>query len=236
MLLLAIGLAVALLGHFPSLVNAQPPPTTELRGVWLTNIDSDVLFSRRNLNRAIRRLTRLNFNTVYPTVWNWGYTLYPSAVAERAIGSSLDPHPGLQGRDMLAEAVERGHRQGLTVIPWFEFGLMAPADSDLARLHPDWVTSRRDGSQIVMEGADPRVWLNPFHPQVQQFIVDLIAEIAANYDVDGIQLDDHFGMPVELGYDAYTVQLYQRENQGRQPPLVLKILAGCAGGLTKLPA
>jgi uncharacterized lipoprotein YddW (UPF0748 family) len=221
--LLALGLAIALIGHFPTLVQAQvapttPPRTTELRGVWLTNIDSEVLFSRRNLNQALRRLQGLNFNTIYPTVWNWGYTLYPSAVAERALGHRLDPHPGLQGRDMLAEAVNRGHQRGLTVIPWFEFGLMAPADSDLARLHPDWITARRDGTQVVMEGRDPRVWLNPAHPDVQKLIVDLVTEVVTNYDVDGIQFDDHFGMPFELGYDAYTVQLYQREHQGKRPP------------------
>jgi uncharacterized lipoprotein YddW (UPF0748 family) len=219
-LFLAIGLAVALLGHFTLPVAAQvspTTPTTELRGVWLTNIDSEVLFSRRSVTRAIRRLTRLNFNTLYPTVWNWGYTLYPSPVAERVIGRSLDPTPGLAGRDMLAEIVTQGHQRGLAVIPWFEFGLMAPADSELARRHPDWITKRRDGSQIVMEGEHPRVWLNPVHPQVQQFIIDLITEIATNYDVDGIQLDDHFGMPVELGYDPYTVQVYQQE-QGRRPP------------------
>ena len=204
-----------------SLAHAQvspAPEVTELRGVWLTNIDSDVLFSRRTLRRAMGRLARLNFNTVYPTVWNLGYTLYPSAVAERATGHAIDPEPGLQGRDMLAEAVAQGHRRGLAVVPWFEFGFMAPADSDLARHHPDWLTSRSDGSRIVMEGEHPRVWLNPFHPQVQQLILDLVGEIVANYDVDGLQLDDHFGLPVELGYDPYTVEVYQREHQGRSPP------------------
>ncbi len=218
-ILLGIGLAFALIGHSPILASAQSAPTpTELRGVWLTNIDSEVLFSRRNLTQAVRRLHRLNFNTIYPTVWNWGYTLYPSQVAERVIGRSLDPHPGLQGRDMLAEAVAQGHRRGLDVIPWVEFGFMAPANSDLAQRHPDWITRRRDGSQVVMEGTHPRVWLNPMHPGVQQFILDLVTEIAANYDVDGIQFDDHFGLPFELGYDAYTVQLYQQEHQGRRPP------------------
>ncbi len=197
---------------------AQPPPTTELRGVWLTNIDSDVLFSRLKLRRGMERLARLHFNTVYPTVWNWGYTLYPSDVAQAVIGQRLDPEPGLQGRDMLAEAVEQGHRLGLAVIPWFEFGFMAPADSTFVQRHPDWITSRRDGSQVVMEGKHPRVWLNPFHPQVQQFIVATIAEIVARYDVDGIQFDDHFGLPVELGYDAFTVQLYQQEHRGMSPP------------------
>jgi len=75
------------------------------------------------------------------------------------------------------------------VIPWFEFGFMAPADSDLAKRHPDWLTSRRDGSQIWIEGKH-EVWLNPFRPEVQQFIQDLILEIVSK-DIDGIQFDDH---------------------------------------------
>lgn len=190
----------------------------ELRGVWLTNIDSDVLFERDKLTAALQRLRDLNFNTVYPTVWNWGYTLYPSRVAERVIGRSLDPTPGLQGRDILKEIVDQGHQKGMGVIPWFEFGFMAPADSELALRHPDWLTSRRDGSKLWKEGKHDRVWLNPFRPEVQQFISDLIVELVSNYDIDGIQFDDHFGLPAELGYDAFTVGLYKQEHQGKLPP------------------
>ena len=95
----------------------------ELRGVWLTNIDSQILFSRHNLDRGLTRLAELQFNTVYPTVWNWGYTLYPSAVAEATYGIAIDPHPGLRDRDMLAEAVARGRELGLRVVPWFEIRL-----------------------------------------------------------------------------------------------------------------
>jgi uncharacterized lipoprotein YddW (UPF0748 family) len=192
--------------------------TSELRGVWLTNIDSDVLFERNRLQSALQTLKNLNFNTVYPTVWNWGYTLYPSKVAEKVIGRSLDPEPGLRGRDMLKEIVNGGHQRGLTVIPWFEFGFMAPADSQLAKNRPQWLTSRRDGTKIWKEGTHDRVWLNPFHPEVQKFTQDLIVEIVRNYDIDGIQFDDHFGLPSELGYDAYTVALYKREHNGKAPP------------------
>ncbi|WP_297086398.1 glycoside hydrolase family 10 protein [Thermoleptolyngbya sp. C42_A2020_037] len=217
--LIALGLALSMLLHLPLSGMAQSAlPTTELRGVWLTNIDSDVLFSSDRLSNGLRRLSRLHFNSIYPTVWNWGYTLYPSATAERVIGRQVDPHSGLQQRDMLAEAVQQGHRLGLAVVPWFEFGFMAPADSELARRHPDWLTQRRDGSQVVMEGIWPRVWMNPFHPQVQEFILSLIAELAANYEIDGLQLDDHFGLPAELGYDPYTIRLYQQEHQGQSPP------------------
>lgn len=205
---------------------------TELRGVWLTNIDSTALFSSQGVTDAIQRLAQLNFNTIYPTVWNWGYTLYPSQVAERVTGravrlvtpldETLDPNLGTQGRDMLKEVVEQGHQKGMRVIPWFEFGLMAPADSELGKRHPDWLTNRRDGSKIKKD--DPknpihdRVLLNPFKPEVQQFIQDLLVEMVSNYDVDGIQLDDHFGLPSEFGYDDFTVQLYKKEHQGKAPP------------------
>lgn len=203
----------------PSKAQIQIPQgqTSELRGVWLTNIDSDVLFEGDRLKAALKNLDQLNFNTVYPTVWNWGYTLYPSQVAAKVIGKSLDPTPGLQGRDMLKEVVTEGHKQGLTVIPWFEFGFMAPADSLLAKNRPQWLTNRSNGTKIVKEGTHDRVWLNPFHPEVQQFIQDLIVEIVKNYDIDGIQFDDHFGLPSELGYDPYTVALYKKEHRGKAP-------------------
>ena len=191
----------------------------EVRGVWLTNVDSDVLFSTENTTNAIANLAQLNFNTLYPTVWNWGYTLYPSAVAKQEIGIELDPTEGLQGRDVLQEIIDLGHQKGMAVIPWFEFGFMAPADSELAQLHPEWLTQRADGSTIWLEGKmHERVWLNPLHPEVQKFITDLIVEIVSNYDVEGIQLDDHFGYPSELGYDDYTVALYQQEHNGKLPP------------------
>ncbi|CAA9359787.1 FenI [uncultured Microcoleus sp.] len=202
----------------PRLLAQTPPktPTTELRGVWLTNIDSEVIFSRNNIIDAVNRLDQLNFNTIYPTVWQGGYTLYPSAAAERVFGQSVDPSPGLKDRDILKEIIAQSRQKGIAVIPWFEFGFMAPAESELATLHPDWLAQRRDGSTIWKEGEHERVWLNPFHPQVQQFILDLILEIVDNYDIDGIQFDDHFGLPVEFGYEPLTVSMYQE--QIKSPP------------------
>ncbi len=192
--------------------------TSEIRGVWLTNVDSEILFSRDRLQADLQDLANLKFNTVYPTVWNWGHTLYPSQVAKQVIGKEVDPEPGLKGRDMLAEAIAEGHRNKLAVIPWFEFGFMAPAESELVARHPDWLTTRRDGSTIWVEGKHNRVWLNPFQPEVQQFMLDLVTEIVAKYDIDGIQFDDHFGLPAEFGYDPITVKLYQQEHQGQNPP------------------
>ncbi len=202
----------------PATAQRASSPRQEIRGVWITNVDSAVLFNGTVLKDAVQQLAQLNFNTLYPVVWNWGYTTYPSRVAKQAIGATVDPRPlGLEGRDALAELVQQGHQHGLAVLPWFEFGFMAPEDSALAIRHPDWLTQKQDGTTVWQEGIYPRVWLNPFKPEVQQFIQSLILELVNNYDIDGIQLDDHFGLPYEFGYDDYTVQLYQRE-QGKAPP------------------
>jgi uncharacterized lipoprotein YddW (UPF0748 family) len=220
--LLIFGFTLALINfpiNLPARSQSVQNQSAEIRGVWLTNIDSDVLFERQRLADAIDTLSQLNFNTLYPTVWNWGHTLYPSEVAERAIGLSLDPTEELQGRDLLTETIEQGRNKGMAVIPWLEFGFMAPADSELAKRHPEWLTKRRDGSTVWLEGnIHKRVWLNPFRPEVQQFITDLVVEIVSKYDIDGIQVDDHFGFPYDFGYDDYTIKLYQQEHNGKLPP------------------
>ena len=204
----------------PAIDRTCPNALREIRGVWLTNVDSDVLFAEDKTAEAIALLAEANFNTLYPTVWNWGYTLYPSQVSEAITGLALDPTEGLQERDVLAEIITAGHERNMSVIPWFEFGFMAPADSELAKRHPQWLTTREDGSTIWWEGdVHQRVWLNPLRPDVQEFMTDLIVEIVSNYDIDGIQLDDHFGYPSEFGYDDYTVKLYREEHQGQLPPL-----------------
>ncbi len=210
-------------------------PTRELRGVWMTNIDSEVLFSKEKLEPALNLLADLNFNTVYPTIWNWGTTLFPSAVAQRVTGIKQGLYPDLEqtgrpspleaqqgDRDMLKELIEIAHSRDLKVIPWFEFGFMAPADSALAIRHPDWLTQKVDGTYTTPEGDHQRVWLNPFHPEVQRFIKELTAEVVANYEVDGFQVDDHMGLPVAYGYDPYTVNLYKQEHAGKTPPIDAK--------------
>jgi uncharacterized lipoprotein YddW (UPF0748 family) len=264
-----------------------PVPLTETRGVWLTNIDSQVLFSTQALTAGVNQLADLNFNTLYPVVWNWGYTLYPSRTAEQELGISQHLYADLRApqrgavagsRDMMQEAVDLGHAKGMAVIPWFEFGFMTPEPYDLYRRHPDWFTHKRveptpnpqarakqlataeptkvrpltpteeasrqkmqalgrDMGQTKQEtdnglspevmadpgiwlegGRLPRRWLSPFHPQARRFLLQLIDELVSNYEVDGFQFDDHLGLPVEFGYDAYTVNLYKAEHNGQAPP------------------
>lgn len=240
----------ALLISSPHLSISPSPPSSlkdnrasyELRGVWLTNFGGAALFFPQGVNRVMYQLRQQNFNTVYPVVWNRGSTFYPSGVAKTQVGRDRSNLQGILmlGRDALAEIVQQGNRNNLRVIPWFEYGFMTPANSELAKRHPNWLTKRQNGTKLLQDelyqqdngksanakrqkflrntAVIKQVWLNPLHPKVQQFILDLILEVVTKYDVDGIQLDDRFSLPVEFGYDPFTIKLYQQEHQGKKPP------------------
>ncbi|MEL0171598.1 MAG: family 10 glycosylhydrolase, partial [Synechococcus sp.] len=191
-------------------------------GVWLTNSPSPLYYDPQRIERAVQQLDAAGFNTLYPNVWSRGATFHRSRWAP--IEPQLQRNaPEL---DPICRLTRSAQKRGMQVIPWFEYGLMEPADAAVVQQNPEWVLKRSDGSTLyAMHGAnletsplkDLRVWLNPAHPGVQQRFVGLITEIASRCNADGIQLDDHFAWPVELGYDDYTRQLYRRET-GQDPP------------------
>jgi uncharacterized lipoprotein YddW (UPF0748 family) len=216
--LFAISLATVLTLENLTPVTAQLPqlPPSEIRGVWLTNNDFDILKNRAKVQDTLAQLRRLNFNTVYPVVWNDGYTKYPSEITQR-MGIPFF-FRGADGQDIIADILTQARNQGLLAIPWFEFGFMAPLTSELASQHPNWLTQKQDGTKTSISAAGEVAWLNPFHPEVQKFITDLVVEIVTKYNADGIQFDDHMSLPVDFGYDKYTINLYTQETGSPPPP------------------
>jgi uncharacterized lipoprotein YddW (UPF0748 family) len=214
-LVLCGGLLSGVLASLPHPAPAQEQPQ-ELRGVWLTANDMPVLRDRGRMQAAVNQLAELGFNRLYPVVWSGDFAYYPSRVSEERQLQDFT-FRGLQGQDILAELISAGRNRGLKVIPWFEFGFMAPPDSPLAQRHRSWLTLKRDGGLTSISAAGTVVWLNPFRPEVQQLITDLVLEVVNNYGADGIQFDDHMSLPREFGYDPFTTALY-RKDTGKDPP------------------
>ncbi|MFM1800157.1 MAG: hypothetical protein RLZZ117_2435 [Cyanobacteriota bacterium] len=218
--------AGALAGGLPRRALAQPSrlpqPMGPRVGVWLTNSPSPLYYDAARLQQAVGELADAGFNTLYPNVWSRGTTFHksrwaPLEPALARVNGDLDP---------ICRLTREAQARGMQVVPWFEYGLMEPADAAVVQANPDWLLRRADGSAMyAMHGAnlqtsplkDLRVWLNPAHPGVRQRFIGLIAEIVQRCGVDGIQLDDHFAWPVDLGYDATTRALY-RAQTGREPP------------------
>ena len=188
----------------------------ELRGVWLTANDMPVLRDRARMNATVNQLADLAFNRLYVVVWNGGMAYYPSSLSESR-GFQNFTYRGLQGQDVIGELINAGRSRGLAVLPWFEFGLMAPPDSEIAKQHRSWLTQKRDGTLTSISAAGEVVWLNPFRPEVQQLITDLVLEVVNQYGAEGIQFDDHMSLPRDFGYDPFTVELYRKET-GKTPP------------------
>ncbi|MBV9390138.1 MAG: family 10 glycosylhydrolase [Chroococcidiopsidaceae cyanobacterium CP_BM_ER_R8_30] len=187
-----------------------------IRGVWITNTDSEVLDSQHSIAEAMDFLAEIGFNVVFPVVWSKAVTLYPSQVTGSRFGVEIDPR--YIGRNPLAELINEAHRVGIKVIPWFEYGFASSYNLNggpLLAQKPEWAARDRTGNLLNKNGFE---WMNALDPQVQEFLLSLVLEVVKNYEVDGIQGDDRLpALPSEGGYDALTVERYRREFN-RYPP------------------
>jgi uncharacterized lipoprotein YddW (UPF0748 family) len=206
--------------------HGQPLPyKQEVRGVWITNVDSDVLSSREKIAEAMDYLASRGFNVVFPVVWNKGYTLYPSRTMRREFGTQLDQYNlsdlpfKSQNRDPLRELIVEAHRNGMEVIPWFEFGFSSSYSQNGGHLinnRPHWKAIDINGKLVVKNGFD---WMDALNPEVQNFMLNLIREVIEDYDVDGVQGDDRLpAMPAEGGYSDQNIEMYRAEHNGQNPP------------------
>ncbi len=193
---------------FVSLVVAPPPPTQiqEIRGVWIVDYaHSPVLKSAENIDNALTFLKANGFNTVFPAIWNRGFTAFPSEVMARHGFPKQDPFYADAGFDPLREIVNQGKAQNMVVIPWFEYGFAASPNPDgghILQTKPQWSAIDSSGQKVRHGGL---TWMNSLAPEVQQFMLDLIKEVIQKYDVDGIQGDDRLpAMPFTGSYDTNT--------------------------------
>jgi len=191
----------------------------ELRGTWIAR---DSVASKESLAQAMENLAANNFNAVYVNAWSRGYPLWPSQVFSNHTGVAIDPT--FAGRDVMAEAIAEGHRHGLHVLAWMEYGLVGgytgwyPGTGGrgvIFDVHPDWVARQRNGTEADANGF---YWMVPTRPEVQQFLIDLSLELAGRYDLDGVELDRIRYSSLEYGYDDYTKALYASQHGGQNPP------------------
>ena len=207
---------VAFLTLFLTL-SCQTQKNEAVRGVWLTNVDSEVLNSKENIVDAVKMIDELGFNTIFVVTWNKAMTSYPSRIMKKFTGVEIDTL--FNGRDPLKELIEEAHKKNIKVIAWFEFGFSSSYQLNggpILEKKPEWAAKDVNGNLVTKNGFE---WMNGFNPDVQNFMLSLIMEVVRNYNVDGIQGDDRLpAMPSEAGYDEYTVNLYRSEHDGNDPP------------------
>lgn len=191
--------------------------TSYFSGTWVTNVASTALDSYANIEKTVAACKKYGINNIFVVVWNKGQTVYPSAVMKSTFG--VEQNPAYTGRDPLAEIITVAHKNGIKVHAWFEYGFACSYNAQggtIIAKKPNWAAKDVNGNLVNKNGFD---WMNPFLPEVQDFMISLFTEVVKNYDVDGVQGDDRMpALPSTGGYDDYTVNLYKQEHNNSAPP------------------
>ena len=176
---------------------AKSPLPQEVRGVWISTENNINFPSKTGLSVAAQKAeidkmfdnsVAIGINTVFVEVRPNSDALYKSDLYPWS-----DVLTGQQGKDPgydpLQYMVDAAHKRGLIIEAWVNPYRVSTANSKTvlaannpAVMHPNWVVTEPDGSS----------YLNPGIPAVRGYVVNGIAEIVKNYNVDGIYLDDYY--------------------------------------------
>lgn len=166
--------------------------------MWISYLDIMEMSSgsesefRNEIAAAYDNCAALGINTVYVHVRSHGDAYYNSDYFPRTkyMSGNYDPLPIM---------IEEAHRRNLSFQAWIN-PLRMCAEKDISRGSGyavyDWLGSER----LVRVGS--YYYLNPAYSDVIDVIVKGAAEIVANYDVDGLHIDDYFYPTTEEYFDS----------------------------------
>ena len=175
---------------------AQPEGTRqeEERGFWMSYSEIGQLF--------IDDSERF-YQTLYDSfslLARQGFTLcifHARAFADAFYSSSYYPWSaylcGDQGTapsfDPLAVAVRACHDAGLKIHAWIN-PYRVSYNNDYSALYPGNPAARISTADLLI--TESGIFLDPSSESVRRLVIDGVREIAVNYDVDGIHIDDYF--------------------------------------------
>lgn len=184
-------------------------PKREMRAVWIStvqNIDMKAGMTQEQYiawaRKTLDQLKASKLNTVIYQVRPTNDALYASELAPWSsyiTGKKQGTNPGY---DPLEIMVEEAHKRGMELHAWMNpYRVTMPnqkltdlAADNVARTNPNWVV--KYGKQY---------YLNPGLPEVQNYLVDTVKELVANYDIDAVHMDDYF-YPYKIANEAFPDQ------------------------------
>ena len=193
---------------------AQP----EVRAMWLDRGTIVKARSKAELAPIFDRMVESGINTVFFETINASYPIYPSRIAP-------EQNPLTRGWDPLQASIELAHERGMELHAWA--WIFAAANQGHNKIlnqpktylgpvlsrHPDWILKDRKGNVFVNRTTGfKKAFFDPANPEVRRYLLALLEEIVANYDVDGVQLD-YIRYPFQ---DNTTRQHFGYTNVSRQ--------------------
>lgn len=213
---IALMLVCAVSFLWTAMAAQTPKASEEMRGVWVSSVynldypkkpttDSDTL--KAQADEILDNCVKWGLNTVFLQVRPSSDALYPSEIfpwSKYLTGKQgIEPENGF---DPLAYWVKEAHARGLELHAWINpyritKGKQAEWDS-LASSHP-----AKKNPEWTVQYTDGNYYFDPGVPEVRDLVVQGAVEIAKNYQIDGLHMDDYFypgkDFPDSKTYEAY---------------------------------
>lgn len=119
--------------------------------------------------------------------------------------------------DPLEYAIEKTKDTEIEIHAWMPIFVVTPhdlrkiSDNHIYYSHPEWITVSETGVKMKNnehEGA----FLDPGIPEVQQYLLDILSDVATNYSISGIQLD-YIRYPDSIyGYNPIAIENYRNSS------------------------
>ena len=195
-----------------SLTTCGPPGPDEFRALWV-DAYHDGIKTQQQVDELIETARAGNFNALVVQVRRRGDTYYPSAIDPWAPNAN----PPF---DALAYLIEQAHTAGIEVHAWAATlaiwgGDTPPAAPDHTyHLHGPNAGGRDRWLMYSYTGGDKAgdlYYLDPGHPDVVDYTLAIYAELATNYDLDGVHLDRDRYPGQEWGYNPTALSRFQAQ-------------------------
>lgn len=183
----------------------------EQKGFWITYLEYGSILKnksegsfRKSIGTYFDNISDLGFNTVYVQVRAFGDAYYDSELFPS--GEQFDGTIGTKNSfDALQVMIDCAHERGMSIHAWVNpMRLMTSSqlqNIDSSYTIKKWYDSEKHNGTYIVKSGD-RWYLNPAYSEVTDLIASGITEIAANYNVDGIQIDDYFYPTTDKSFDS----------------------------------
>ncbi len=165
---------------------------SEFKGVWIRPNSKNT----GDIQKTLDNIKAAGFNNVFIETFYHGKTIFPSRVMK--LYDFEVQNPDFLGTDILAIWIKEAHKRNIKVHCWFEsfyIGNKSPDENPNSILakRPNWMNRPRQKADYegwVSHAAEHNgFFLDPANPEVVDFLMQLIGELSASYNIDGINVD-----------------------------------------------
>lgn len=181
----------------------------EVKGVWISYLElTSILMGKTEdqFTASIRKVydncVDMGLNTVYVHVRSHGDAYYKSDYYpwSKYVTGTVGQAPSF---DPLKIMINEAHVVGLSFQAWIN-PYRLNSTSDMKLVSSDYPTGSwylsSEGDRVVAEGS--YYYLNPGYAEANELIAAGAREIVANYNVDGIHIDDYFYPTTDSSFDS----------------------------------